>query len=390
MAVDMKKTKTYNPVELIEASFRRRPVGPVASSNERLLLRQIWQNPGVSRSEITARSDLAQQSVHRILDQLGERGIIRFGEAKTGLGSGQPSPILSLNGEFAYTYGLSVNADVLGICLMDMAGSVLGEASVPLYGQPVEEALGDAEALIRKLCAAKELDPDRCFGIGCGIAGYFVGGTRFNASLPLHLWSLIELGPLLSDFFGKPAWVHNGGSTGAIAEALFGVGRYVRNFAYLSFNYGFGGGLISEGELLVGGNGNAGEYGPIFRDGVARPAMQFLLEKLQGNGIAVNSITQLQREFRPDWPGAADWVAEVAPSYNRMLDAIVGVFDPQAIVFGGQVPPALAQMFIDRSAPAEAARYGMPRPPAKMIISEIRGDVAALGAAAVPFKSELF
>ncbi|WP_417280565.1 ROK family transcriptional regulator [Celeribacter sp.] len=359
------------------------------SDNERWLLRQVWLNPGISRSEITARSDLAQQSVHRILDQLAERGIIALGDPKEGLGSGQPSPMLTLRGDYAFTVGLSINTDVLGICLLDMAGNLLGEASVSLHGQPVEEALSAADKKISALQKSRGLDAERCFGIGCGIAGYYVGGTRYNASLPLHMWSLIELGPLISDFFGKPAWIHNGGSAGAVAEALFGVGRYIQNFAYLSFNYGFGGGIVSGGELLEGGNGNAGEYGPIFRNG-PRPAMQYLMEKLKENGMSVTSITRLQEEFRADWTGAAEWVDDVAPHYNRMLDAIVGVFDPQAIVFGGQVPPALAQMFIDRTDPPEDSRYGVPRLPAKLIISEIRGDAAALGAASVPFKAEFF
>lgn len=35
-------------------------------------------------------------------------------------------------------------------------------------------------------------------------------------------------------------------------------------------------------------------------------------------------------------------------------------------------------------------RDGVPRPVAKLIVSEIGGDAQALGAATVPFKSELF
>ncbi|MER9947278.1 ROK family transcriptional regulator [Mesorhizobium sp. M0047] len=380
----------YSPTGQIAHRFLRTAHGDVVSTNERWVLRQIWLHPGISRSEITSRSDLAQQSIHRILDHLGERGVISFGEPKSGLGRGQPSPMLSLNGSHAYSCGISVNTDVMGICLMSLAGEVLGQASLSLHGQPVEEALAEAEEKIANLRRARELDPERCFGIGLGIAGYYVGGTRYNASLPLHEWSLIELGPLLSNLFGMPVWVHNGGSTGAVAEALFGIGRHIRNFAYLSFNYGFGGGIVSDGELLVGGNGNAGEYGPIFRGGVARPALQFLIERLRDRGIEIHSIMQLQREFNPDWPGVDEWVDEVAPAYNRLVDAIIGVFDPQAIVFGGQVPPALAQMFITRTAAPEPARYGVPRPVAKLIVSEIAGDAQALGAAAVPFKSEFF
>lgn len=380
----------YSPTNLIEPHFLNSRRGKVTSVNERWLLRQIWLHPKVSRSEITSRSELSQQSVYRILDKLKERGVIHLGAPKSGLGRGQQSPMLSLNGSFAHTVGVSVNTDVLGICVMDMSGEVLGEASVSLYGQTIIEALNEASVEINKLRKANYLTEENCFGIGCAIAGFFVGGTRYNASLPLNQWSLVELGPILSDYFGKPVWVHNGGSSGAIAESLFGVGRHIRNFAYLSFDYGFGGGIVSEGELLVGGNGNAGEYGPIFRGNVPRPALEFLLKKLGENGIEIHSITQLQKEFSPKWPGVSEWVDETAPHYNRLIDAIIGVFDPQAIVFGGQVPSALAQMFIDKTNSPEPSRYNIPRPTGKLIVSEIGGDAAALGAAAVPLKSEFF
>lgn len=380
----------YSPSPLIAPHFLRSSRGEVASPNERWLLRKIWMHPGISRSEVTIRSDLAQQSVHRLLDQLAERGVVTIGKPKSGLGRGKPSPVLSLNGAYAHTVGISVNTDIMGICLMDLAGAVLGQASVALHGQTVAEALREADEVITRLREAAGLDPERCLGLGFGIAGYYVGGTRYNASLPLHDWSLIELGPLLSEFFRRPVWVHNGGSTGAVAEALFGIGRHIPHFAYISFNYGFGGGIVSDGELLVGGNGNAGEWGPIFRNNVPRPALQFLMERLRSKGVEVNAITQLQRQFDPNWPGVAEWVDDVAPYYNRLVDSIIGVFDPQAIVFGGQVPPALAQMFISRTEQPEPPRYGVPRPPVKLIISEIPGDASALGAAAVPLKSEFF
>lgn len=381
----------YSPTTLIAPRFLRTPDGTAASENERWFLRQIWLHPKISRREITSRSELVQQSVHRILDQLATRGVINFGDPKSGLGSGQPSPMLSLNGSYAYSYGISVNTDVMGLCLMDLAGTVLGESSLALHGQSVEAALVEAKQKMTKLRKAQDLDPDRCFGIGLGIAGWNVGGTRFNASLPLHAWSLVELGPLLSGFFQQPVWVHNGANTAAIAEALFGVGRFIRHFAYLSFNYGFGGGMISDGELLLGGNGNAGEFSHIFKGNVPRPALQFLMEKLRANGIAVHSVNQLQCEFDPRWPGVAEWLDETSPAYNRLIDAISDVFDPQAVVYGGQVPPALAEMYIQRRELLQnEARYGVVRPAPKLIVSEIRGDAQALGAAAVPFQYEFF
>ncbi|MET0439867.1 MAG: ROK family transcriptional regulator [Devosia sp.] len=383
---------TYSPEALISPRFSRAAEGGVVSPNERALLRLIWRNPGMSRSEITPHIDLTQQSVYRIIDQLAERGIVELGAPKPGVGRGQPSPTLRLVGKHAYSCGISVNTDVIGICLMDLAGRILGEASVPLRESSMAEALDLVAEELAGLQRTNSLSPDSFFGIGFAIAGYHVGGTRYNAPLPLHEWSLIELGPLMAEFFGRPVWVHNGANTGTIAESMFGVGRYIKHFAYLSFNYGFGGGLISDGELLLGGNGNAGEFSGIYdaEESKRRPALQYLIERLNHNGVEVPSISYMRKYFDPNWPGVAEWVEDVTPAYNRMINAIRAVIDPQAIVFGGQVPSDLAQMLIARTHIFDRPRYGVNRPGPKLIVSEISTDASAMGAAVTPFRAAFY
>ena len=204
----------YSPEPLIAACFRRPGEEIVVSPNERSLLKLIWRNPGLSRSEITGHTDLTQQSVHRIIDQLVERGIVSLGSPKPGLGRGQPSPMLSLNGRHAYSVGISVNSDVVDICLVDLSGNVLGESDISLRELSMNRALDRVRNRITELQQLNGLDDETFFGIGFGIAGALISGTRYNASMPLHEWSLIELGPLLSDLFKKPVWLLNGGSAG--------------------------------------------------------------------------------------------------------------------------------------------------------------------------------
>lgn len=382
----------YFPEALIPPQFLRAGESGVVSPNERSLLKLIWRHPGLSRSEVTDHTDLTQQSVYRIIDQLAERGIVLLGSPKPGVGRGQPSPTIRLNARYAYSCGISVNTDVIGICLMDLAGNILSESSVTLREHTMAQSLDLVRTRLVEAQKLNDLSPEALFGIGFAIAGYHVGGTRYNAPLPLHEWSLIELGPLLAELFGKPVWVHNGANTGAIAESMFGAGRYVKHFAYLSFNYGFGGGLVSDGELLLGGNGNAGEFSGIYNqeENQRRPALQLLIERLVRNGVDVPSITYMRRHFDPQWPGVAEWVNEITPAYNRLVNAISAIFDPQAIVFGGQVPPDLAQMMIDRTEIFGRPRFGVPRPSPKLIISEIASDASAMGAAVTPFHSTFY
>lgn len=383
---------SYSPHALIPPHFLRGHGDRVVSPNEREILRLVRTNPGISRSEITPHVDLTQQSIYRIIDQLVERGMVALGAPKPGVGRGQPSPTLSVEGAYAYCCGISVNTDQIGLCLVDLSGRILAESGVALVGQSMADSLDAVEKLLAHHQAELRLSPENLFGVGVGISGYYVGGTRFNAPLPLHEWSLIELGPLLADRFGCGVWVHNNANTAAVAEAMYGVGRYVRHFAYLSFNYGFGGGLISDGELLLGGNGNAGEFSGVFNaeESRHRPALQYLMDRLRLNGVEVPSITYMRSHFDPNWPGVAEWIEEVTPAYVRLVNAIHSVFDPQAIVFGGQVPAALAEMLIPLTQIYGTARYGVPRPRPKLVVSELASDAAALGAAIAPFKATVY
>lgn len=382
----------YAPTNLISGHFLRGPDENVVSANERKLLRLIWRDPGQSRSQVTAKVDLTQQSVHRILDALEARGIVIFGSPKTGLGSGQPSPVLRLNGRYAWSLGISVNSDVIDICLIDFAGTVLAQDSFALAGRSLHACLDQVDALVRH--HRDDLDLDECawFGIGLAIAGFHVGGTRYNATLPLQEWSLIELGPLMTGRFGKPTWTFNGGKAGAVAEAMFGLGRHVKHFAYLSFNYGFGGGLINDGELFDGGNGNAGEFSQMYDEEEVprRPALQLLMESLNQNGLDLPTISVMRDRFDPAWPGVEAWINEVTPAYQRLINAIWAVYDPQAIVFGGEVPAGLARLLIGRTRLFGKPRYGVTRPHPDLVVSEIGAPAAAMGAAVRPFGSTFY
>jgi predicted NBD/HSP70 family sugar kinase len=390
--VDLSVLGKYVPEALIASHFRRANETAVVSSNERRLLQLIWRNPGISRSEITAHTDLSQQSVHRILDQLADRNVILLGPARPGLRRGQPSPMLHLNGGHAYACGISVNTDIIGICLIDLAGRILGEREVPLRETTMYQALQLVKQQVLDLRRRNSLAEDAFFGVGFAIAGYHVDGTRHNAPLPLHEWSMIELGPIITDLFDRPTWVINGGKSGAIAESMFGIGRFIRHFAYLSFNYGFGGGVIIDGELLQGGNGNAGEFSGMYDEVETerRPALQHLIDRVNGNGVHVPSIHFMRRHFDRDWPGVLDWVEDVTPAYIRLVNAIRATLDPQAIVFGGQIPPGLASMLIERTKIFDRPRYGAHRGGPKLIVSEIPSDAAAMGAAILPFRRTFY
>ncbi|MDO1584910.1 ROK family transcriptional regulator [Rhizobium oryzicola] len=367
---------------------------PLASGNERLILDILRRHGPMARSAITGHTNLTQQSVHRLVEGLMERGLLRAGSPARGM-RGQPSPVIELALESVLSLGISINTDTALICLANFAGDIIAQTKLDFLPADREATLAAFVEARDSMLVSQGLTQDRLVGLGFSMSGFFVSdGRLFNAPEPLVNWSLIDLRPILEETFQLPVWLENNGTTGAIGESLRGVGRWCDTFAYLSFNYGFGGGLILNGQPFHGFHGNAGEFSGIYDpdESPRRPALQYLLRILQQNGVNIGTVDALNEQFNPHWPGVEEWLMTTMPQVERLVVTLISVLDPKAIVFGGQIPPHLGQMMIDRCPiPSKRQhRYGVGPQEAQLVLSETKGDASAIGAALLPLKMRYF
>ena len=367
---------------------------PLVSENERLILDIVRNHEPIPRATITAHTNLTQQSVHRLVETLIARGLLRAGAPFKGV-RGQPSPTIELERQAVYSVGISVNTDAVTLSLADFGCDIVDQET--LKGVPVDRkaTLAILAEKLSSILARHEISRANLIGLGFAMSGFFVGDDRrFNAPEPLRDWSLVDLQPELEHVFALPTWLENNATTGAIGESLRGVGRWCKTFAYLSFNYGFGGGLVLEGRPYLGFHGNAGEFSVIYNpDEVQRrPALQYLIATLRESGVDIGSIEELKQNFDPSWPGVDSWLSETMPMLDRLIATLAGVLDPQAIVFGGQLPPELGRMMIARARlPSQRPhRYGAAPPGPRLVLSETKGDASAIGAALLPLKFRYF
>lgn len=363
------------------------------SENQRTIMDIVRRSPGITRAAIPERTELTQQSVHRIIDQLIEADLAVLSEAPRG-GPGKPSPVIALNPHAGYSLGLLVNTDSVVLSVKDLTCSTVVERRHAMDMGNHAAALRQIRGLFDEICANAALDTTRFCGMGFTMPGYFITEDKaFNAPEPLRDWSLKDLRPVLADVFGLEVMVENSATAGAVGEALNGVGNRFSSFAYLGFDYGFGGGIIIDGSPLTGRNGNAGEFSTIYltpEEQANRPALRSLVEDLRANGIDVAGVEDLRQRFDPAWPGIEGWIARVLPQLKRIIFGLQGIIDPEAIVFGGQIPPALADTLISRINFAESARYNRPLPAPVLIKGEASGEPAATGAALLALKTRYF
>ena len=363
------------------------------SANERLVIDTVRRAEPITRAAVHTMVPLTQPSVHRIVDNLNREGLLKTGVAVI-RGPGKPSPNLHLDRESVYSAGIAVNTDEIVVCLANLACEPVGEVSLKGLSGDRLAALARIKQELDTLLVDAQAGEGSLIGVGLAIAGTFLEDrSHVNASLPLEDWSLINLHEETSRFLDAEVWIENVGATAAIGESLIGAGRWTKNFVYLSFDYGFGGGAIIDGQPYVGAHGNSLEVSSIYtaEEKATRPALENLINHLRTRGHDVKSIDELA-ELDPTWTGVEEWVDLTVPALNRAIWAIRGILDPEVIVLGGALPKTLADLYLDRLSvySVDEHRYGAPEPPPRIMFTEASDVGPALGAALLPLKSRLF
>ena len=121
------------------------------------------------------------------------------------------------------------------------------------------------ELFLDRLCGltqGMDLSELTAIGISCGgpldtQKGVILGPPNLPG------WNRVEICAILEKRFGVPAALQNDANACALAEWRLGAGRGSKNMAFLTFGTGLGAGLILNGRLYEGTNGNAGEVGHI-------------------------------------------------------------------------------------------------------------------------------
>lgn len=365
---------------------------PQASPNERMIIDVIRRSPGILRSAITRKTNLTQQSVHRILEGLLKRDVILLGTPTTS-GRGQPSPTVMLNPNAWFSIGISINTDTTAVALVDFCGNILTTAEN--HKPPTEpiETLQWIERLISQWLLKFQIARTQIVGVGFAIMGYFIKERQIiRTPGTMSQWSHINLHTQLQKSLNFNVWIANNATAAAIGESLSGAGLQYTNFAYLSFNYGFGAGIVINGHPLFGAFGNAGEIGRIYQkeEMSKRPALENLLIQLASHGIHLSSISALHDNFNPAWPGVTQWVAETTPYLVRAINAFRATVDPQAIVIGGRIPRSLAKLLLRSVQRQGIFQENDQSSKPDIFISKIEGEPILSGAALLPLRACFF
>jgi predicted NBD/HSP70 family sugar kinase len=333
-----------------------RPVG-VRDYNERLVLSLIRDSGPIGSAEIARATNLSAQTSSVITRSLESEGLVMRGAPVKGR-VGKPTTPLVIAPDSVVSYGLRIGRRSADFLQIDLSGALRGHLT-QVYPVPTPEVICDFVVRgMRELPA-----PDRESRIaGLGVAS------------PYELWNWLELvGAEQSqmeawrdfDFTRDldldpqkdiPVLVGNDISMAAFGELHFGLRPELRDFGYFYVGAFVGGGVVIDGRLVRGTNGNAGAFGSIPVSDPASPGHQL---------IEHASIHILERDIRktgadpallwtePDnWSGIGPtldcWLEQTAFGLATAIVAVTAVLDLPKMVIDGSFPPDIRSRLRDQ------------------------------------------
>lgn len=347
-------------------------------ASERLLLRLIRQyNP--SRAALSQLSGLTPGAISQYCRKLLFLGLIRENETPVKK-RGQPSFHLSLNPTGCCSIGIAFLTEEFSLSLVDFTGKKIAGA-IHRYRNPddLNVLLNQVKQAIRDLLEKKCLMEARILGVGISVSGVVLPDeSRSSPWFPL-LQNQPHLTELFQHALDYPCYIENNINTIAVGEYYSTRWNKVNDIVVISLDFGIGAGIISQGKLIRGRLGNAGEVGILFPSNQPRPTWKQLRQQFSEEP----SAQTLKRMFEERHPNIENWFSHTKPQVLSLILSAIAWFDPKQIVITGTLPTYLIEELIDYAKNAEILTR-ISHPIATLSAKQISVENISLGAAALP------
>ena len=109
----------------LRSSFELGKGSKLFQDPERDILKLVFWSQNISQRTIVETTKIPQQTVSRMVKNLLEREVLYQTDRVSSKSRGNPSFELEANPTFAYSLGLAILLDAIGIAVMDFAGNVI-------------------------------------------------------------------------------------------------------------------------------------------------------------------------------------------------------------------------------------------------------------------------
>ena len=376
------------------------------------VLRMIWEQRRMSRTEVSQLAGLSRSTVSEIINEILPMGLV----AETGEGpsSGGRRPIvLEFRDEACVILGVEMGAAHVAVALTDLRGKVLTWLT---QDHPVRDDPPGTRRVIGELCrralSAPEAGGRPLLGIGVAVP------CPVDPSRPDSLSAVVlpawegQLGlDDLADELAAPLMVDNDANLGALAEHWWGRGIDVDNLAYIKVATGIGSGHVIGGEIYRGATGVAGEIGHLAIDPHGKPCICGLRGCLV-TMVGARALEERACELLPSHPDsdlkdqactiraiedaalagdelALQVIREAAENLGTAVAGLLNLMNPAAVILGGDLARVGELILAPLRKSVRSRTLVSSVAAAEILVSKLGPQSVAVGAATLILKEAL-
>lgn len=310
----------------------------VRELTDRHVIGQLLQTVELTRAELAARTEISKPTISESVRRLTEAGLLTEGGQQLGR-RGPAGTFYRLRGDVGVAVAASAGPDGVLVEALDVRGDLLRRAHRPVSAPTTRSAL--EPLLLDATAEALTAADGPVLAATLSLAGPVDRSSGRLVQLPdsPFLVDSLDPVPLLTPVLGSAPAVDNDVDWAALAERSEGSAQGLDDFAYVFCGAGLGGALVSDGSLVHGGRGLAGEIAHVRTIGPGGRAVRlvevFAELGLRRPGSAALDVNRIRTVL--DGSTAADRTARavVLTALAGVIASISTLLDPQAIVVGG-------------------------------------------------------
>ena len=235
---------------------------PAQKKRLTVILKSILNHKRITRNRLADLFRLSPSSIVKYIKILMDMGLILETEQQESTG-GRRSTFIEMNPAVGLNIAVVISISKMNGVLINTVGEIVADHTLSIYlGMSRDELLGILYEMLDALLDKAEGFRKRIFGIGLGIGGHIDPMKGISHEyLYAKNWYDVPLKSLIESKYSIPFFLVNDVNACALGEKYYGMGIGVYHFLCVQLDEGVGMGIVANGEIYMGRNYYAGEFG---------------------------------------------------------------------------------------------------------------------------------
>lgn len=369
------------------------------------ILSCFLNNKLLSAPQIAKEMDLSLPTAGKIINGLLEKGLIK-NAGKLDQGEGRPPMLYTINPEVGYFIGVDIKQSYIRIGLIDFAGELILIKNIIYNYQNTSKSFDEFCTIINQFIKDSKINTTSIINIQINISGR----VNHRKGISHTMFSFLEdpISEILEYKLRHPITIENDTRAMFYGELYKGCVKGQKNIIYINLGWGLGSAIMSNGEIVCGKSGFAGELGHFYafdneilchcgkkgcletevsgsalvricKEEIANGKQSILTEKVINNPDSLG-LDDILGAIENEDLFCIELMESIANKLGIQLANLINLLNPELIIIGGKLSRAGDYLLLPLKMALKKYTLNLVNKNCKIMLSSLKEEAGIVGA----------